>query len=78
MTCQGQWQGHIHNSSHLCAPGWKVCSYKDIDLLRTITWEEAISVEGCYSINAAQDGGKCQKCKEDYGQVGDVLLDCTK
>jgi len=73
VTCQGQWQGHIHNSSHLCAAGWKVCSYKDIDLLRTITWEEAISVEGCYSINAAQDGGKCQKCQEDYGQVSDVI-----
>ncbi|XP_071168481.1 uncharacterized protein [Mytilus edulis] len=68
VTCQGQWKGHINNSSHLCAAGWKVCSYEDTDLLGTISWEEAISVEGCYSMNAAQDGGKCQKCAEDYGQ----------
>ncbi|OWF50963.1 Titin [Mizuhopecten yessoensis] len=64
-TCRGQWQGHIRNSSQLCAPGWGVCSWQDAGRLRAIRWEEAVSVHGCFAYNAANDGGRCRECGKD-------------
>ncbi|KAL5021870.1 hypothetical protein ScPMuIL_001025 [Solemya velum] len=67
-ACGGQWTGHINNGSSLCAPGWKVCSWHDREPLQAITWEEAISVQGCYAYNAAQDGGRCRACEDNMDQ----------
>ena len=68
-ACTGVWQGHIQNSSSLCAPGWRVCSWYDHHTLKSITWGEAMSVDGCYAYNAAQDGGRCRECRSDLEQV---------
>ncbi|XP_046542735.1 hemicentin-1-like [Haliotis rubra] len=67
-ACMGRWNGHIQNSSSLCAPGWRVCSWYDGELLRNISWRDAMSVGGCYAFNAAQDGGRCRECRDDLEQ----------
>lgn len=67
-ACSGYWQGHIENASSLCAIGWKVCSWQDTRILKNITWEEAISVDGCFAYNAAQDGGRCRECRDNMEQ----------
>ena len=61
-ACKGSWDGHIHNSGHLCAIGWKVCGWDDSKLLGTLKWDESISIEGCFAYNAAQEGGVCEPC----------------
>jgi hypothetical protein len=67
--CGGAWEGHINNASNLCGPGWRVCGWYDYALLSNITWPVATSVSGCYAFNAAQDGGRCQECRDDLEQV---------
>ncbi|KAK3094428.1 hypothetical protein FSP39_001668 [Pinctada imbricata] len=67
-VCPGKWTGHIRNATHLCSPGWKVCSFEDYSMLRDVRWEHATSFEGCYAINAAHDGGKCRECREDLNR----------
>ncbi|XP_070539758.1 uncharacterized protein [Ptychodera flava] len=67
-ACSGSWHGHIRNSSSLCAEGWSVCNWKDVDLLRTVAWSQATSVGGCYAYNAAHDKGQCKECVEDINQ----------
>lgn len=74
-ACDGHWQGHVQNSSHLCAPGWQVCSYREEGLLKGIEWADATAMPGCYAFNAAQDGGQCQPCtshleQDDLAGVG--------
>lgn len=68
-ACAGTWEGHVHNASTLCAPGWRVCSWYDHTLLRTITWKNATSFPGCFAYNAAQDGGRCRECRDDLEHV---------
>ncbi|CAL1527352.1 unnamed protein product [Lymnaea stagnalis] len=63
--CEGIWGGHIVNANTLCAPGWRVCTSFDVDILRNITWQQAQGVRGCMAINAAQDGGRCRECRGD-------------
>ncbi|KAH9508545.1 hypothetical protein Btru_051976 [Bulinus truncatus] len=63
--CHGVWEGHINNANSLCAPGWRVCTSFDIDILRNISWHQAMAVQGCLAINAAQDGGRCRECRGD-------------
>ncbi|KAK6185279.1 hypothetical protein SNE40_007547 [Patella caerulea] len=67
-ACDGNWTGHIRNGSTVCAAGWRVCSWYDADLLKQLTWDDAISFSGCYAYNAAQDGGRCKECRDDMGQ----------
>ncbi|XP_041370878.1 hemicentin-1-like [Gigantopelta aegis] len=67
-ACMGRWMGHISNSSSLCSPGWRVCSWYDEEYLHNIKWKEAVSVAGCYAYNAAQDGGRCRECRNDMEQ----------
>ena len=69
-ACGGRWNGHVMHASILCARGWRVCGWYDRALLSNITWEQAISFPGCFVINAAHDGGKCQECRDDLEQVG--------
>uniref|UniRef100_T1JH60 Ig-like domain-containing protein n=1 Tax=Strigamia maritima TaxID=126957 RepID=T1JH60_STRMM len=64
-VCSGAWIGHIRNASHLCARGWHVCSHRDKDRLKRVRWEEAVSLDGCFAFNAAQDGGTCQECRSN-------------
>ena len=68
-ACEGGWRGHVENASSLCAPGWKVCGWRDKSLLQSLSWEVATSVPGCYAINAAQDRGTCQPCADNENQV---------
>lgn len=70
--CKGSWSGHISNSSHLCAPGWGVCSHKEQHLLSLIHWKQATTIRGCYAINAAQDGGRCRECRDTMDTVNMV------
>ncbi|XP_014671248.1 PREDICTED: neurogenic locus notch homolog protein 1-like [Priapulus caudatus] len=67
-ACSGSWVGHVHNSSHLCGDGWRVCSWYDEDTLRRISWSEAIAVDGCYAYNAAHDNGLCRECTSQPDQ----------
>ncbi|XP_025093186.1 hemicentin-1-like [Pomacea canaliculata] len=78
-ACAGTWEGHVHNASTLCAPGWRVCSWYDHTLLRTITWKNATSFPGCFAYNAAQDGGRCRECRDDleHDDVAGVGKDCA-
>jgi len=64
-ACDGAWVGHVENSSALCAAGWKVCGWNTLDLLRTLNWDDAVSLHGCYALNAAQEGdGLCRPCHD--------------
>lgn len=76
--CKGSWSGHISNSSHLCAPGWSVCSHKEHHLLSLIHWKQATTIRGCYAINAAQDGGRCRECRDtmDSDDLAGIGKDC--
>lgn len=70
-ACRGQWYGHVKYANGLCAPGWEVCSWKaDGHTLSKISWNVALSVDGCYAYNAAQDGSRCQECRSQLDQVG--------
>ncbi|KAK7109342.1 uncharacterized protein [Littorina saxatilis] len=77
--CAGQWKGHVHNASALCGPGWRVCAWYDHVLLSNITWSQATQFPGCYAFNAAQDGGRCQECRDDLEQddLAGVGKDCA-
>ena len=68
-ACEGEWAGHVQNSSYLCARGWRVCGWYDEHVLKTITWKDAMSVEGCFAFNAAQDGGECKECRSFLEEV---------
>lgn len=69
-ACKGQWYGHVKLASDLCAAGWDVCDWNvDGRTLRKIPWKVALSVEGCYAYNAAQDGGRCRECRSQLDQV---------
>ncbi|XP_033633460.1 uncharacterized protein LOC117295006 [Asterias rubens] len=74
-ACAGSWEGHINNSSSLCAPGWSVCSWTDETILKSISWADAVSTPGCYGFDAAHDRGQCGPChdsieQDDMGGVG--------
>lgn len=69
-VCKGSWTGHIRNASHLCAPGWGVCSHEEQHMLSGIHWKQATSVPGCFAMNAAQDGGRCLECGHSMDRVG--------
>ncbi|XP_030842154.1 uncharacterized protein LOC100893885 [Strongylocentrotus purpuratus] len=74
-ACSGKWEGHVGNASHLCAPGWGVCSWEQASLLGTLTWTESVAIEGCFAYNAAHDRGECGPCKntleqDDLGGIG--------
>lgn len=50
-----------------------MCNWNiDGDMLSKISWNVALSVEGCFAYNAAQDGGRCRECKEQLDQVSRV------
>ena len=68
-VCKGTWSGHIRNATHLCAPGWGVCSHKEQHLLSMVQWQQATAIRGCYAINAAQDGGRCRECSNTMDTV---------
>jgi len=70
-ACDGQWSGHVDNASSLCAVGWTVCGWDMLDLLRTLDWDDAMTLSGCYALNAAQHDGQCRPC---YDQVTTQLL----
>ena len=72
-ACGGQWVGHIVNATALCGQGWRVCGWYDHALLSNITWSQATAFPGCYAFNAAQDGGRCQECRDDLEQVSFFL-----
>lgn len=73
-ACRGKWYGHIKHGGDLCASGWDVCNWNtDSQVLRKISWDVAMSVDGCYAYNAAQDGGRCRECREQLDQVLAVL-----
>ncbi|XP_071949283.1 uncharacterized protein [Antedon mediterranea] len=74
-VCSGTWQGHIKKANNICAIGWSVCSHEDANLLKSISWEDAMTIDGCFAFNAAQDGGGCRPCEtnleqDDLGAVG--------
>ncbi|XP_033126450.1 neurogenic locus notch homolog protein 1-like isoform X2 [Anneissia japonica] len=74
-VCSGTWQGHIKKAENLCAIGWSVCSHEDANILKTIGWDEAMKIDGCFAFNAAQDGGGCKPCEsnleqDDLGAIG--------
>ncbi|XP_064602176.1 uncharacterized protein LOC135468071 [Liolophura sinensis] len=68
VACAGHWYGHVKRAGSLCTSGWKLCSWEDTSALRNISWEDAVSVEGCYVYNAAQDGGRCHECRDSLRQ----------
>ncbi|KAJ8025517.1 Vascular endothelial growth factor receptor 3 [Holothuria leucospilota] len=76
--CMGAWSGHIYNASHLCASGWRVCSWEDNRMLKKLKWEKASNVEGCFAYNAAQDSGGCGPCANhiDQDDMAGVGKDC--
>jgi hypothetical protein len=63
-ACDGHWSGHVGNAStSLCAPGWTVCGSQNSELLRAVTWKDALSLNGCYALNAGHDSdGRCRPC----------------
>lgn len=68
-ACKGQWYGHVKYADTLCAPGWHVCNWQDdAHALSEISWTVALSVDGCYAYNAAQDGGRCRECRNQLDQ----------
>ncbi|KAL4232359.1 hypothetical protein ACF0H5_009928 [Mactra antiquata] len=68
-ACRGLWFGHVKYGGELCAKGWDVCNWKTDELvLSKISWNVAMSVDGCYAYNAAQDGGRCRECREQLDQ----------
>jgi len=75
-ACAGTWAGHVSNAHHLCGPGWNVCSSNfDIAKLMTITFDDAVAVDGCFAFNAAQDNFSCIPCTgaplaHDMGGIG--------
>lgn len=73
VACAGHWYGHVKRARSLCASDWKLCSWEDTSALRNISWEDAMSVEGCYVYNAAQDGGRCHECRDSLRQVRDMI-----
>nr|XP_022288617.1 hemicentin-1-like [Crassostrea virginica]XP_022288618.1 hemicentin-1-like [Crassostrea virginica] len=77
-VCKGTWSGHIRNATHLCAPGWGVCSHKEQHLLSMVQWQQATAIRGCYAINAAQDGGRCRECSNtmDTDDLAGIGRDC--
>ena len=57
-------------ADHLCAPGWDVCNWDThAHILRKVTWDTALSIDGCYAYNAAQDGGRCRECRNHLERV---------
>jgi len=64
-ACDGSWSGHVDNSSSLCSEDWTVCGWDTLDLLRTLDWDDAMTLSGCYALNAAQRGGQCRPCHSD-------------
>lgn len=63
-ACRGSWRGHVRLADGLCAPGWDVCNWDThAHILRKVTWDRALSIDGCYAYNAAQDGGRCRECR---------------
>ncbi|XP_052770328.1 uncharacterized protein LOC128210189 [Mya arenaria] len=68
-ACFGRWQGHVKFSTELCAAGWDVCSWDvDSSVLGKVSWNVALSVDGCFAYNAAQDGGRCRECQSELDQ----------
>jgi len=72
-ACDGQWSGHVENSSSLCAAGWTVCGWDTLDLLRTVNRDDVMTLSGCYALNAAQrHDAQCRPC---YDAVTTLLVD---
>ncbi|KAH3788483.1 uncharacterized protein LOC127842965 [Dreissena polymorpha] len=80
-ACRGKWVGHVKYASTLCAPGWSVCSWDaDRRTLSKMAWNVALSVDGCFAYNAAQDGGRCQECmaKMDQDDLAGIGRGCPQ
>ncbi|XP_072177676.1 uncharacterized protein [Diadema setosum] len=77
-VCSGSWEGHVGNASHLCAPGWGVCSWEQAGLLSTLSWTDAVAMEGCFVYNAAHDRGECGPCRDSLEQddLGGIGRNC--
>ena len=59
-------------ADHLCAPGWDVCNWDThAHILRKVTWDTALSIDGCFAYNAAQDGGRCRECRNHLERVSE-------
>ena len=72
-ACDGQWSGHVENSSSLCAAGWTVCGWDTLDLLRTLNRDDVMTLSGCYALNAAQrHDAQCRPC---YDEVTTLPID---
>jgi len=63
-ACDGRWSGHVDNASSLCADDWEVCGWDTLDLLRTLSRDDLMTLSGCYAINAAQHDGQCRPCHD--------------
>ncbi|XP_077865000.1 uncharacterized protein LOC102800875 [Saccoglossus kowalevskii] len=79
-ACEGGWHGHVQRGKTLCARGWHVCSDQDTDLLSSVTWEDAVSVDGCFAYNAANNMGQCTRCTEtvDGDRMGGIGRNCSQ
>lgn len=74
-ACDGQWSGHVDNASSLCAADWTVCGWNTLDLLRTLNWDDAVTLAGCYALNAARHDDQCLPCRHD--QLAGVGSGCA-
>ena len=73
-ACRGTWRGHVKLADSLCAPGWDVCNWDThAHILRKVTWDTALSIDGCFAYNAAQDGGRCRECRNHLERVSTCI-----
>ncbi|KAK2140340.1 hypothetical protein LSH36_1386g00004, partial [Paralvinella palmiformis] len=80
QACKGHWQGHVKRGRRLCAKGWKVCSSRDVSMLKLITWDEVMQLDGSHSTwkwprcsPKCDNGGTCiayNRCKCVQGYKG--------
>jgi sugar lactone lactonase YvrE len=57
-ACIGTWKGDVSTAQNLCAPDWHVCRGTEPGI-RTMTFDMASSVNGCFAFDAAQDSFAC-------------------
>uniref|UniRef100_H2YB18 Ig-like domain-containing protein n=1 Tax=Ciona savignyi TaxID=51511 RepID=H2YB18_CIOSA len=74
-ACKGVWEGHVKDAP-LCSAGWHVCSWNDTEMLSAISWYQAVHIEGCFAINAANRDGRCTECSAEDDDMAGIGADC--
>jgi hypothetical protein len=59
-ACAGAWSGPVAGAT-LCQAGWHPCASSDL-VIHSVAIDEALSIDGCFAIDAAASDTTCQPC----------------